>query len=99
MFIQIIFDCVALPLCPELHRTTFPRNEDIGSFLRVNGTVVRTVLPKLLEYKRVYYCTKCKEPFDIKVLFHDFKLINNCNFHNQSLVIIALKNYALKFDL
>jgi len=58
---------VALPLCPELHRTIFPRNEDIGSFLRVNGTVVRTVLPKLLEYKRVYYCSKCKELFDVKV--------------------------------
>lgn len=60
---------VALPLCPELHRTTFPRNEDIGSFLRVNGTVVRTVLPNLLEYKRIYYCNKCKATFDIKVYF------------------------------
>jgi len=61
------FYYIALPLCPELHRTIFPRNEDIGSFLRVNGTVVRTVLPKLLEYKKVYYCSKCKEPFDVKV--------------------------------
>ncbi|XP_022174206.1 DNA helicase MCM9-like [Myzus persicae] len=66
----------ALPLCPELHRTIFPRNEDIGSFLRVNGTVVRTVLPKLLEYKRIYYCTKCKEPFDVKIDYEQFnKLI------------------------
>lgn len=61
------FNYIALPLCPELHRTIFPRNEDIGSFLRVNGTVVRTVVPKLLEYKRIYYCTKCKVPFDVKV--------------------------------
>ncbi|XP_025201501.1 DNA helicase MCM9-like [Melanaphis sacchari] len=62
----------ALPLCPELHRTIFPRNEDIGSFLRVNGTVVRTVLPKLLEYKKVYYCSKCKEPFDVKIDYEQF---------------------------
>lgn len=79
-------------MCPELHRTIFPRNEDIGSFLRVNGTVVRTVLPKLLEYKRVYYCTKCKEPFDIKVFFFfDFVAIGN-NYHclNQDLVSIII---------
>lgn len=71
----------ALPLCPELHRTIFPRNEDIGSFLRVNGTVVRTVLPKLLEYKKVYYCTKCKEAFDVKVRYRYDIHINslNCN--------------------
>ncbi|XP_025421479.1 DNA helicase MCM9-like isoform X3 [Sipha flava] len=62
----------ALPLCPELHRTIFPRNEDIGSFLRVNGTVVRTVLPKLLEYKRIYYCNKCKEQFDIKIDYEQY---------------------------
>ncbi|XP_050441975.1 DNA helicase MCM9-like [Adelges cooleyi] len=66
----------ALPLCPELHRTIFPRNEDIGSFLRVNGTVVRTVLPKLLEYKKIYYCTKCKQAFDVKIDYEQFnKLI------------------------
>lgn len=64
-----------MPLCPELHRTIFPRNEDIGSFLRVNGTVVRTVLPKLLEYKRIYYCTKCKEQFDVKVVLIVYKIL------------------------
>ncbi|CAB3360901.1 Hypothetical predicted protein [Cloeon dipterum] len=50
----------SLPACPELHRAAFPRNEDINSFLRVTGTVVRTSVSKMLEYQRIYKCKKCK---------------------------------------
>ncbi|KAF4532670.1 hypothetical protein B566_EDAN002905 [Ephemera danica] len=50
----------ALPSCPQLHRTVFPKNEDTGSFLRVTGTVVRTSSPKMLEYQRIYRC--CRNP-------------------------------------
>ncbi|XP_059486449.1 DNA helicase MCM9-like isoform X2 [Neocloeon triangulifer] len=50
----------SLPACPELHRTAFPRNEDVNSFLRVTGTVVRTSVAKMLEFQRVYRCKKCK---------------------------------------
>ncbi|XP_071450357.1 uncharacterized protein [Hetaerina americana] len=49
----------ALPVCPELHRITLPRNNDVGCFLRFTGTVVRTTTPKMLEFQRSYRCTKC----------------------------------------
>ncbi|XP_046400755.1 DNA helicase MCM9-like [Ischnura elegans] len=49
----------ALPVCPELHRITLPRNDDVGCFLRFTGTVVRTTTPKMLEFQRTYKCTKC----------------------------------------
>ncbi|XP_023933953.2 DNA helicase MCM9 [Bicyclus anynana] len=49
-----------LPVCPELHRTVFPKNVDIGCFLKVTGTVVRVTQTKMLEYQRKYICMKCK---------------------------------------
>ncbi|XP_028034809.1 DNA helicase MCM9-like isoform X1 [Bombyx mandarina] len=49
-----------LPVCPELHRTVFPKNVDLGCFLKVTGTVVRVTQSKMLEYQRKYVCMKCK---------------------------------------
>nr|XP_026485397.1 DNA helicase MCM9-like [Vanessa tameamea] len=49
-----------LPVCPELHRTIFPKNVDLGCFLKVTGTVVRVTQAKMLEYQRKYVCMKCK---------------------------------------
>ncbi|CAH2266102.1 jg11106 [Pararge aegeria aegeria] len=49
-----------LPVCPELHRTVFPKNVDLGCFLKVTGTVVRVTQAKMLEYQRKYVCMKCK---------------------------------------
>ncbi|XP_049871146.1 DNA helicase MCM9 [Pectinophora gossypiella] len=49
-----------LPVCPELHRTIFPKNVDLGCFLKVTGTVVRVTQSKMLEYQRKYVCVKCK---------------------------------------
>ncbi|KAK5649225.1 hypothetical protein RI129_000254 [Pyrocoelia pectoralis] len=49
-----------LPACPELHRSTFPRAEDLNLFLQITGTVIKTRDPKMLEYRRSYKCTKCK---------------------------------------
>lgn len=49
----------ALPSSPEIHRTVFPRNDDVGSFLKISGTVVKMTAPKLLEYQRKYVCSKC----------------------------------------
>ncbi|KAF5300798.1 hypothetical protein FQR65_LT09101 [Abscondita terminalis] len=46
---------------PELHRTVFPRNKDINSFLQITGTVVKTKDPRMLEYQRAYCCSKCKD--------------------------------------
>ncbi|XP_063370788.1 DNA helicase MCM9-like [Cydia amplana] len=49
-----------LPVCPELHRTIFPKNVDLGCFLKVTGTIVRVTQAKMLEYQRKYVCLKCK---------------------------------------
>ncbi|KAE8748816.1 hypothetical protein FOCC_FOCC004410 [Frankliniella occidentalis] len=71
----------ALPVCPELHRTIFPRNDDVGNFLRVSGTVVRITSAKMLEYKRDYICAKCKYSFTIKAeyeLYYGFSPISRC---------------------
>jgi Predicted ATPase involved in replication control, Cdc46/Mcm family len=56
-----------LPICPQLHRTQFPNNEDIGSLLQISGTVVRITVAKMLEFRREYVCTKCKQCFYVKV--------------------------------
>lgn len=29
-----------LPVCPELHRTVFPKNIDLGCFLKVTGIII-----------------------------------------------------------
>ncbi|CAH0723666.1 unnamed protein product, partial [Brenthis ino] len=49
-----------LPVCPELHRNIFPKNVDLGCFLKVTATVVRVTQSKMLEYQRKYVCMKCK---------------------------------------
>lgn len=33
-----------LPVCPELHRTVFPKNVDLGCFLKVTGNLFKTFL-------------------------------------------------------
>lgn len=63
----LICNVTALPVCPELHRTVFPQSDDVGSFLCVTGTVVRTTVPKMLEFKRLFVCAKCKYKIHVKV--------------------------------
>lgn len=57
----------ALPVCPELYKSAFPRNEDVNCFLRITGTVVKRTSPKMLEYKKDYICAKCKQSFSVFV--------------------------------
>ncbi|KAJ4431896.1 hypothetical protein ANN_20502, partial [Periplaneta americana] len=67
----------ALPVCPELHRTIFPRNEDLGSFLRVSGTVVRITTTKMLEFQRIYVCSKCKYTETVKADYEQYYTISS----------------------
>nr|CAD7431927.1 unnamed protein product [Timema monikensis] len=64
-----------LPTCPELHRTIFPHNDDMGCFLQVSGTVVRIVVPKMLEFQRDYICAKCKHSFKVQADYEQFYLL------------------------
>ncbi|BFZ04942.1 hypothetical protein BsWGS_07980 [Bradybaena similaris] len=60
---------MSLPVCPELHRTSLPRTADLGSFLSVTGTVIRTTLIRMLEYEKKYICTKCRTTVTAKADF------------------------------
>ncbi|XP_042246169.1 DNA helicase MCM9 [Thunnus maccoyii] len=61
-----------LPVCPELTRDTIPRSRDVGHFLSVTGTVIRTSVAKVLEHKRDYICAKCRHVFKVKADFDQF---------------------------
>ncbi|XP_045916789.1 DNA helicase MCM9 isoform X2 [Micropterus dolomieu] len=61
-----------LPVCPELTRDTIPRSRDVGHFLSVTGTVIRTSVTKVLEYERDYMCVKCRHVFTAQADFDQF---------------------------
>ncbi|XP_015477827.1 DNA helicase MCM9 [Parus major] len=58
-----------LPVCPELTREHIPKSKDVGHFLSVTGTVIRTSSVKVLEFERSYICNKCKHVFVVKADF------------------------------
>lgn len=33
-----------LPVCPELHRTVFPKNIDLGCFLKITGIIIYNLI-------------------------------------------------------
>ncbi|KFO24448.1 DNA replication licensing factor MCM9 [Fukomys damarensis] len=61
-----------LPVCPELVREHIPKTKDVGHFLSVTGTVIRTSLVKVLEFERDYMCNKCKHMFMLKADFEQY---------------------------
>ncbi|XP_035977143.2 DNA helicase MCM9 isoform X1 [Halichoerus grypus] len=61
-----------LPVCPELVREHIPKTKDVGHFLSVTGTVIRTSLAKILEFERDYMCNKCKHVFVVKADFEQY---------------------------
>ncbi|XP_077409202.1 DNA helicase MCM9 isoform X2 [Vanacampus margaritifer] len=61
-----------LPVCPELTRDTIPRSRDVGHFLSVTGTVIRTSVAKVLEYERDYMCAKCRRVVALQADFEQF---------------------------
>ncbi|NXA42099.1 MCM9 helicase, partial [Eudromia elegans] len=61
-----------LPVCPELTREHIPKTRDVGHFLSVTGTVIRTSLVKVLEFERSYMCNKCKHVFAVSADFEQY---------------------------
>ena len=57
----------SLPVCPELTRDVLPRTRDVGSFLSVSATVIRTSQVKVLEYEKQFMCNQCKHVFNVQV--------------------------------
>ncbi|KAK1796159.1 hypothetical protein P4O66_009243, partial [Electrophorus voltai] len=58
-----------LPVCPELTREHIPKARDVGHFLSVTGTVIRTGATKVLEQRRDYMCNKCRHVFSVQADF------------------------------
>ena len=54
-----------IPICPDLHRYTVPRSNDIGSLLMISGTVIRAGEIKMEERYKVYECQKCSGQFKV----------------------------------
>ncbi|XP_050410283.2 DNA helicase MCM9 [Patella vulgata] len=63
---------MALPVCPELTRTTLPKTADVGSFLSITGTVIRTTLVRVLEFEKDYSCNKCRTMVTAKSDFEKY---------------------------
>ncbi|KAF9910411.1 DNA helicase mcm9 [Linnemannia zychae] len=49
----------------ESRRRTVPTCVDVGTFLSITATVVRTGVVKMLENKKPVLCLKCKRKFDV----------------------------------
>ncbi|XP_075718529.1 DNA helicase MCM9 [Rhinoderma darwinii] len=61
-----------LPVCPELTREHIPHTRDVGHFLSVTGTVIRTSLVKVLEYEQDFMCNKCKHVITVRADFEQY---------------------------
>ncbi|GFR06799.1 DNA helicase MCM9 [Trichonephila clavata] len=55
----------ALPNLPEICRTSLPLCSDVGQFMCISGTVIRRTAPKVLEYRKLWKCKKCRHQFTI----------------------------------
>ena len=58
-----------LPDCPEFCRVMVPRSADVGCFISITGTVIRTAAVKILEYERDFICGKCHKVFPAQANF------------------------------
>uniref|UniRef100_H2Z7D0 DNA helicase MCM9 n=1 Tax=Ciona savignyi TaxID=51511 RepID=H2Z7D0_CIOSA len=58
-----------LPRCAELWRDRVPKSRDVGSFLAVQGTVIRTCSSKILESRKEFVCGKCGNAFTLEASF------------------------------
>lgn len=69
---NIHFRVTGLPHCPEVHRSTMPRLKDYGKFLCIQGTVIKTAQPRVLEYQKEFKCNKCGHNFIIKADYDQY---------------------------
>ncbi|KAF9580822.1 DNA helicase mcm9 [Lunasporangiospora selenospora] len=49
----------------ESRRIKIPTSSDVGTFLSITATVIRTGLVKMLENSKRYHCFACKQPFEV----------------------------------
>ncbi|CAL1265879.1 unnamed protein product [Larinioides sclopetarius] len=56
----------ALPHLPEIYRSSLPHCSDVGQFMCISGTVIRKTACKILEFRKLWKCKKCKYQFTIE---------------------------------
>ncbi|KAF9936115.1 protein phosphatase 2A regulatory subunit cdc55 [Modicella reniformis] len=49
----------------ESRRMTIPNSSDVGTFLSITATVIRTGVVKMLENSKKFYCSVCKQRFEV----------------------------------
>lgn len=72
LFTSFLFVHTGLPVCPELTREHIPRARDVGHFMSITGTVIRSSLVKVLEYEQDFMCNRCKHVITLKADFEQY---------------------------
>lgn len=65
----------------DIYKTAFPGCNERGKFMALDGTVVRTSVPTLLQYKKNYQCSKCKSIKTVEAVAsrcHTFPRVDSC---------------------
>ncbi|KAJ3091918.1 hypothetical protein HK102_012590 [Quaeritorhiza haematococci] len=70
---------VMMALIPELSMTKIPRSADVGRFISMKGTVIRTGMVKMLETQRLFECTKCSHRFVVNYDREQYNMIPKPN--------------------
>lgn len=65
----------------DIYKIIFPGSKEVGKFMALDGTVVRTSQPTLLQYKKNYQCSKCKGITTVEAVAsrcHTFPRVDSC---------------------
>lgn len=76
---------VHMPATDPRYKIPFPNCEQIGQFRELTGNVVRMTVMKLLELKREFICSKCKEVIVVEAeygLMYRFEVPRHCSSSN-----------------
>lgn len=60
---------------PLFSGNSFPCNNDIGFFVKINGTLIKVGSPKVLEHQRQYLCANCEHVQTVKATYEKLYLI------------------------
>lgn len=62
-------------MVPELSMTKIPRSDDVGKFISIKGTIIRTGMIKMLEISKIFHCATCKQHFVCRYDIEQFNTI------------------------
>lgn len=62
-------------MIPELCLSKIPRSGDVGKFVSMKGTIIRTGMVKMLETTKYYFCAKCQQNFPVQCDVEQYNMI------------------------